>query len=532
MVDAEKKREQEEAMAELEDYLNQTRPKNLMEGVQSGLGNVLDGALGAAGSLVLMPVVGVTRGYQKGGILGSTLGLGVGIVGGVVGAATSAAGGLVKGTAQVARGVISVPNSIIAPRTGKYWNDVEGKWVKTNLHEEETQMTIIPDDDNDIIGTQKADMSVDMATDEFSDANVKDTLYYETLGVSTEADQSNIKRQYYLLARKYHPDKVGDDVEAAEKFRNISEAYQVLSDPELRKIYDEEGVDGLTADKTSAAQMENHIDPTILFAFLFGSDKFYNYIGRLAVATQALVGDISKKDSRQLQKRRCTRIAIFLSKKLENWVHPDYDDEYVVSMWTEEAIRLSKCSFGYELVKLIGNVFSLSAVQYLGSLDSGIGMPSIAKWAKAQNAKNVKKRAQNKATLDTFQSAMNTAIRSKEAQERMDNAKTEKERQAIAEEISKDHVDLMLELMWTLTTVDVTSTLHEAIQMLLFDKSIDKKTSKKRAKGLKKLGEVFTSIPGDDKEKNFSELYEQAALAAMVETVKRKEDSAFRASFI
>lgn len=50
MADAEKKREQEEAMAELEDYLNQTRPKNLMEGVQSGLGNVLDGALGAAGS--------------------------------------------------------------------------------------------------------------------------------------------------------------------------------------------------------------------------------------------------------------------------------------------------------------------------------------------------------------------------------------------------------------------------------------------------------------------------------------------------
>ena len=109
----------------------------------------------------------------------------------------------------------------------------------------------------------------------------------------------------------------------------------------------------------------------------------------------------------------------------------------------------------------------------------------------------MKKRAQNKATLDTFQSAMNTATRSKEAQERMDNAKTEKERQAIAEEISKDHVDLMLELMWTLTTVDVTSTLHEAIQMLLFDKSIDKKTSKKRAKGLKRLGEVFTSIPGD-----------------------------------
>ena len=51
-----------------------------------------------------------------------------------------------------------------------------------------------------------------------------------------------IKKQYYTLARKYHPDRVGkDDVEAAEKFKNAAEAYQVLSDPDLRSKYDREG---------------------------------------------------------------------------------------------------------------------------------------------------------------------------------------------------------------------------------------------------------------------------------------------------
>jgi len=65
--------------------------------------------------------------------------------------------------------------------------------------------------------------------------------YYQTLGVSKDADQDQIKKAYRKLARKYHPDVNPDDPNAEEKFKDINEAYQVLSDGEKRKKYDQFG---------------------------------------------------------------------------------------------------------------------------------------------------------------------------------------------------------------------------------------------------------------------------------------------------
>ena len=66
--------------------------------------------------------------------------------------------------------------------------------------------------------------------------------YYQILGVSRDATQDEIKKAYRKLALKYHPDKAKGDKQAAEeKFKQISEAYAVLSDPEKRKQYDQYG---------------------------------------------------------------------------------------------------------------------------------------------------------------------------------------------------------------------------------------------------------------------------------------------------
>lgn len=65
--------------------------------------------------------------------------------------------------------------------------------------------------------------------------------FYTTLGVARKADEKEIRSAYRKLARKYHPDVNPNDKSAEAKFKEVSEAYEVLSDPEKRKLYDQFG---------------------------------------------------------------------------------------------------------------------------------------------------------------------------------------------------------------------------------------------------------------------------------------------------
>lgn len=65
--------------------------------------------------------------------------------------------------------------------------------------------------------------------------------YYKILGVSKNASQDEIKKAYRKQAVKYHPDKTKEDKQAEEKFKEVSEAYEVLKDPQKRKKYDRLG---------------------------------------------------------------------------------------------------------------------------------------------------------------------------------------------------------------------------------------------------------------------------------------------------
>ena len=448
----------------------------------------------------------------------------------LIGAAGLIVGGAVAGAVNIGRGVAAVPASISAPRKGKWWNEATSTWVYTDITKIE-----VPDNDDDILGSIESDLDgSNNQTTHKPAGKVKDMYYYDALEVEPNADAHKIKRQYYLMARKFHPDKNPGDTASADKFKLVAESYQVLSDPELRTKYDKDGKDALSGDKTSAND-DQKPDPSLLLAFLFGSDKFNSYVGRLATSTSAMLGDTTKlsvKDARILQERRCARLAMKLASRVTPWV--DMNFEETENAWRAQTEELKKASYGWELLQVIGMAYELAAIQFLGSLDSRIGKLSIANWASGKKAATRLGKTKHKNQWESMVATMDAMKVQTEYQKKIEATTTDVEKRQLEQEMANATTDIMMRIIWTTTSVDITSTIHETCQMVFFDQSVDKKIRQMRAKAVKKLGKIFQECPEPERPEgegtNTKHLFEEAAMAATLETIKRKDEANYEAS--
>uniref|UniRef100_A0A7S3K2U7 J domain-containing protein n=1 Tax=Aureoumbra lagunensis TaxID=44058 RepID=A0A7S3K2U7_9STRA len=498
--------------------------KHAGQGATRFVKNTAYGFLGGVATLVAAPVIGA----KEGGVKGFAQGLGAG----VLGAVALPLIGIGVGVKDFVEGVVNTPAAVEASNAGKEWDEREGKWILYDLKHEERE--ILNQDPAQKFAEQRQkhkQLLESSSSEENITKKVKETEFYDALGVEPSATEAEIKKAYYKCAIKNHPDKNPGDINAAARFQKIGEAYQVLSNPTLRAKYDAQG----------RAELEdgfNFVDSSTFFNVVFGSEKFEQFVGQLKLALYAADDDMPPEEQSFRQLQREVRCAVNLANILASYVEEtapkpnetdaqrkqrlfgtasfDYaqNELYVEQQSAQLRFRaeleaqaddLASTAFGATLLGVIGYVYQVAGTKHLGrhkplgleghfismkqkahifgtKFDAARDVLKVA--VKSSAAHSAEKRA---ATYITKPSSENQNISSTETNEDARKAK------AFAEQKQQDMMLSFLEVMWRITVVDVESTLRGACHKLLYDHSVDLDTRLRRAKGLIILGEVFSS---------------------------------------
>ncbi|KAK9696193.1 DnaJ-like protein [Basidiobolus ranarum] len=330
-----------------------------------------------------------------------------------------------------------------------------------------------------------------------TDDNPVSTEYYDILGVAPTATAGEIKKKYYNLAMKYHPDK-NQEADAEEVFKKISEAYQVLSDPVLRKKYNEYGP------QNNIAPEGGFVNPQDFFKQQFGGDRFVDWIGEISIAQdfkeamqesnpeseEAALSEEEKKakEEQQSEERskaraeRVNKLAENLTNKLAMFTESSGDEESVAKFKAyiqHEANDLQAESYGVELLHAIGYTYSLKARQCLGR-DEFLGIGRY--FHQFREKSHILGE-----TYSTLRSAMDMQSTFTQLQDADKKGLDAEARTALEEQAAQKG----LNALWRGSKLEVESVLRDVCDNVLGDPSCPRHVIKKRAQALKIIGFIF-----------------------------------------
>lgn len=434
-----------------------------------------------------------------------------------------------------------------AKEVGKIWDKKKQAWVFYFLDAEweelmEKEKTLGKKGSN-LSGAASSSAGAGAGSTMEEERVVKDRTYYDLLNVSTNANDIELKKAYRKMALKFHPDKNPDDPDAAQKFQQLSQAYNVLSNEQLRANYDKNGISE-DADNNENAQ---NMDPMVFFNVMFGSSLVEPYIGELWLAhtaDSALKEDMShlieddgtmdpetrdklmeekfaamqeesefKKSKRQVQcaKNLRNRVVAFENIDFENAHSKTLSPEARQAIQTqiaafvmtahEEAVQIAQGAQGAVYLKTIGFSLEKAAEEYLGFETSFLGVGGH--WARTH---------QNFAAIGGNLSLIGAGIKAatagakamqqaEELQKKAGDGSEDKasefdEQQAAMEmqETIDQSLPAFLEFAWSVNRRDIQSTLKYVCKKLFRDASVPKDIRIRRAEGVRLLGKEFRLV--------------------------------------
>eukprot|EP00537_Pseudo-nitzschia_pungens_P015586 CAMPEP_0172410266 /NCGR_PEP_ID=MMETSP1061-20121228/76789_1 /TAXON_ID=37318 /ORGANISM="Pseudo-nitzschia pungens, Strain cf. pungens" /LENGTH=763 /DNA_ID=CAMNT_0013146441 /DNA_START=1055 /DNA_END=3346 /DNA_ORIENTATION=+ len=517
------------------------RPKDGWAGLSSGLKSVTKGTVIGFASLIGQPVVGA----KQGGVGGFFNGLAKGVASCVILPTT----GVCVGAYQVGRGVYNSAEAISSASKGMVWDEKKREWYHYKLDEDMKEVEELAEERK-----RKGEQN-GFNTASGPERVVKDRTYYDLLGVSTSASQGEIKKAYYVKARKCHPDKNPGDPTAANRFQELGHAYQVLANDQSRAAYDRDGL-SINDEKNQKLHMSD-IDPNIFFAVMFGSDSVKPYIGELWIANKAemflkdskmaqeLATSIQQQQQQQqqqegdgmgvdsgkfteavqaqreervrmmmeedefLQRRRKVTVAISIRERIDQYVNgdesEDVEEQFVLSCQAEAA-QICKSAFGHVFCGAIGRALQLEATEFLGFAKS----PVIGNWD-AHTALIQKRTTALKESYRVLNAGISAVRAGSKAMKHVESIQRQAEEQTSlggvggstsmdtnqAKETMKkleDTLPTILELAWAINVRDISKTLKDVCFKLFTDASVDTETRIRRAEAVKILGREFLDI--------------------------------------
>ncbi|CAE6409884.1 unnamed protein product [Rhizoctonia solani] len=356
-----------------------------------------------------------------------------------------------------------------------------------------------------------------------------ETAYYEILGVEITATTDEIKKAYRRLAIKHHPDKNRDDPSAEETFKQISIAYQVLSDPELRKKYNEFGPKEGTPDA-------GFVDPEEIFSAIFGGERFVPIIGHISLGKDmkdALQNEESdheepseppqrdakgreiispeeraRREEKRLRKEererqidaqatRSERVSLLvteLSRKLSIYTesatgHPQQDAD-VANSWRQiceiEANELKGESYGVELLNAIGFVYVSKAKHYLATNQTFMG---VGGWLHNIQGKYH--------VFSETVSTVRSALELKQVFDQIAEAEKSGMNPEQKKKLEEQAAEKGLRALFKGAKLEIESVLRETCDRVLADPTLQSSKLHLRAEALQILGEAYLSVKKD-----------------------------------